>query len=190
MNKNNSQESGINPEEWIDRYGDLLYSYAFSRTKDAHLAEEVVQETLARGVRKLASFNGKSNVKTWLLGILKNVLRENARKSKPSNYFQEEDYDWDISAGAGNITALRALTPIEVVQRIEFWEVVETCLNKLPVSLAEVFREKEIEGKSTDEVAESKGISEGNVWTRIHRARKFMQDCLKDMLKLGGKNKR
>ncbi len=172
-----------NPEEWVDLYGDLLYSYAFARTKDEHLAEEAVQETFARGVSKLSSFSGKSQLKTWLFGILRNVLREHARKNKPSEVFEEESEQiWDVAGGAGGVAALRSLSPYDAVQRIEFWELVEACLARLPAKTAQVFWEKEVRGTSTSELAEAEGISPGNVWVRLHRARLYMQECLADML--------
>lgn len=179
-------EEYTNPEEWVDLYGDLLYSYAFGRTKDEHLAEEAVQETFARGVSKLSSFGGKSQIKTWLFGILRNVLREQARKSKPTEAFEEENgLQWELSGGTNSVAALRSLSPSEAVQRLEFWEIVEACLAKLPAKTAKVFWEKEIRGTTTKEIVENEGITAGNIWVRLHRARLHMQECLANMLKFG-----
>ncbi len=184
-------DESVNPEEWVDLYGDLLYSYAYGRSKNTHLAEEAVQETFARGVMKVSSFSGKSSVKSWLFGILRNVIREHARKAKPSEVFEDEvSLSEEIAGGSRGMTALRSLSPIDAVQRLEFWELVETCLAKLPATTARVFWEKEVQGISTPEISEATGISPGNIWVRLHRARVFMQECLSDMLRLGRKEKR
>lgn len=185
-----SDDENMNPETWVDLYGDLLYSYAYGRSRDVHLAEEAVQETFARGVSKLSSFSGKSSVKSWLFGILRNVLREHARKAKPSEIFEEDNgLQWELAGGSGGVTALRTLSPLEAVQRLEFWELVEACLAKLPAKTAQVFWEKEVKGVSTPDIAKATGISPGNIWVRLHRARVFMQECLSNMLKLGPKEK-
>jgi len=48
-----------NPEEWVDIYGDALYSYALFRMEDKGVAEELVQETFvaALGVYRLLQGN-------------------------------------------------------------------------------------------------------------------------------------
>jgi RNA polymerase sigma-70 factor (ECF subfamily) len=184
------EEQAVNPEAWVGLYGDLLFGYAYSRTKNRHMAEEVVQETFARGVRRISSFNKDSSVKTWLFGILRNVLRENARNTMSTEVFEEEEGGGiDFASGAGGIGALRSLSPIEAVQRLEFWEVVQSCLAHLPTKTAAVFWEKEVVGASTAAIADAEGITSGNVWVRLHRARGFLQECLAGMLKLGGAKK-
>ena len=45
------QEIEIDPELWVDEYGDYLYRYAYSRLRDANAAEEAVQETFMAGIR-------------------------------------------------------------------------------------------------------------------------------------------
>lgn len=40
----------LDPESWVDQYGDYLYRYAVSRLRDPTAAEEVLQETFLAGV--------------------------------------------------------------------------------------------------------------------------------------------
>ncbi|MBW1774873.1 MAG: RNA polymerase subunit sigma-70, partial [Deltaproteobacteria bacterium] len=35
----------MDPESWVDQYGDYLFGYALSRTGDPTIAEDLVQET-------------------------------------------------------------------------------------------------------------------------------------------------
>ena len=41
----------LNPETWVEDYGDYLFRYANSRLRNTNAAEEVVQETFLAGVR-------------------------------------------------------------------------------------------------------------------------------------------
>ena len=45
---------------------------------------------------------------------------------------------------------------------------------QLPASLREVFQLRAIDGLATREVCRRLGISEGNCWVRLHRARKIL----------------
>lgn len=170
------------PSEWVDRYGETLYSFAFFRTSDEALAEEAVQETLLRGIRMLAKFEQRSSLKTWLTAILKNVLRELERRS---GRHATEDWSEGMAEAALGLDELQALPPDKAVEREEFWEVVEGCLERLPVKTARIFWRKEVEGLSANEVGAEFGVSGNAVGVTLHRTRKFLRDCLTRTLKLG-----
>ena len=56
----------INPDVWVDEYGDALFGFALARVKDKGIAEDIVQETFLAAVRGKERFKGRSSVKTWL----------------------------------------------------------------------------------------------------------------------------
>ena len=58
------------PEEWLERYGDALYRFALARLRRSHEAEEAVQDTLLAALRTRDQFQGRSDPRTWLIGIL------------------------------------------------------------------------------------------------------------------------
>ncbi len=57
-----------------------LLRVARLQLRDAALAEDVVQDTLAAALTAQAGFSGKSSVKTWLTGILKHKIVDAIRK--------------------------------------------------------------------------------------------------------------
>ena len=69
------------PESWVDRHGDSLYRYAFLRLRAPDLAADVVQETFLEAIRARESFEGRSNERTWLIGILKHKVVDHLRKA-------------------------------------------------------------------------------------------------------------
>lgn len=172
------------PSEWIDRYGSALYGFAFFRLGNPDDAEEAVQETMLRGIRQLGEFEGRSSCKTWLTGILKNVLREtNRRRGREAGSPVDE-----VSANSNMpMTELQTLPPDQAVQRQEFWDVVDSCLEQLPVKSARIFWEREVEKRSAEDVGAELGMSGNAVGASLHRARNFMRNCITSTLNLGRK---
>ena len=161
------------PEHWVDLYGDALYSYAFFRTKNSDAASDAVQETFLRALRKLSTFEKRSSFKTWLTGILRNVIFEHSRQK--NREFEESSLANEPSL---TLAQLQTLPPNEAVQRSEFWETVETCLSKLPAKSAEIFWESEVEHRPARDLAREHETSPNNISAQLYRARKFMRACM------------
>jgi len=70
----------IDPDKWVNEYGDKLYAYAFSRVGSAEIAEDIVQETFLAELKSLNSFKGNSSEYTWLVSILKRKIIDHYRQ--------------------------------------------------------------------------------------------------------------
>ncbi len=96
----------VDPESWVDAYGDYLYRYAFSRLRDSNAAEEVVQETFLAGVRYREQFLGHGSIQGWLLGILKrkivDYVRLRAKHNRAGAYDDETDPSTQLFDAQGN----------------------------------------------------------------------------------------
>ncbi len=68
------------PATWVDRYGDYLYRYAFFKTGDSTIAEDLVQEAFLAALKARKTFRSRSAVKTWLTAILRHKLMDYYRK--------------------------------------------------------------------------------------------------------------
>ena len=82
MENNTPEQVKLDPETWVDKYGDYLYRFALSRVKDPVIAEELVQETFLAALRSLKNFQGRSSGRTWLIAILKHKIIDYFRKKK------------------------------------------------------------------------------------------------------------
>lgn len=69
------------PERWLDLHGDALYRFAYLRTRDAALAEDLVQEALLAALAARERFAGESSERTWLIAILKNKIIDHHRRA-------------------------------------------------------------------------------------------------------------
>ena len=110
----------LNPENWLEKYGDYLYNYAFSRVSDAATAEDIVQETFLSAYKSKENFEGRASEKTWLASILKNKIidhyrktlikdpEQSGKKETPISFFSEDGswqmdiagQDWNTEASA------------------------------------------------------------------------------------------
>jgi DNA-directed RNA polymerase specialized sigma24 family protein len=61
-------------------YGDDLRRFARRRVRDHALAEDAVQDAMESALVSLPSFQGKSSLKTWLMGILAHKIQDAFRR--------------------------------------------------------------------------------------------------------------
>ncbi|MGB7208500.1 MAG: sigma-70 family RNA polymerase sigma factor [Pyrinomonadaceae bacterium] len=184
-------DGSINPASWVDEHGDVLFRFAVMRLRDESLAEDMVQETLLSAIQSLKSYGGKSTERTWLTGILKHKIIDYYRKN--SRQVQITDEDTDLSSvdyffereDAWNghwAIPLRPVdpeqSPEQVIERSEFWDVMNGCLSSLPARVANVFTLREMDGLTSDEICDVLSLSASNFWVIMHRARMQLRRCV------------
>jgi RNA polymerase sigma-70 factor (ECF subfamily) len=175
----------LNPESWVDHYGDYLYRFALSRVKDPGVAEDLVQETFLAALRGLHNFKHRSSGHTWLIAILKHKIVDYLRKkhreqvmedietvSETTDGYFKYSGSWKIRPGKWDVN------PSKIFEQQEFIDVLLKCLAKLPERLARAFMMREMEGLSTEEICKSLQISATNSWVMIYRARTYLRRCL------------
>lgn len=167
-----------------------MLKFAQLQLRDAAMAEDAVQEALAAALTGERSFSGRSALKTWVFGILRNKIvdqiRRNSRTTNISALGDDEremDQAFDILFQADDHwqTANRPSdwgSPEESLRESQFWEVFETCLNHLPENTARVFMMREFLEFETAEVCRELNISVGNCNVILHRARNGLRRCL------------
>jgi RNA polymerase sigma-70 factor (ECF subfamily) len=131
-----------------------LRRYARALTRDADIADDLVQDTLVRALRSEHLFHG-GEVRSWLYTILTNLNRNRLRSlSRRPLLLSIEDNDAPDLAGpeAGGRDIERALATLVDEQRNALLLVV-------------------LEGLSYREVAEVQGVPIGTVMSRLARAR-------------------
>lgn len=176
----------ISAEEWVDLFGDDLYSYALKFISQTDVAENLVQETFLAALKSQALFAGKSSQKTWLIGILKNKIIDYFRskyKEIPVSQLIEEDATiegfFDSQTGHLNQEPKPwELNPTELLENKEFWSSFNDCLSHLPEKTAQAFSLREIEAMDSKEICKVLGISPTNLWILLHRARIQLRQCL------------
>ena len=85
----------LNPDDWLDQYGDALFRFALARVNTREIAEDLVQEVFISAVQAKERFEGKSSEKTWLFSILKHKIIDHFRRNKSFVLFQDYAEDPD-----------------------------------------------------------------------------------------------
>lgn len=184
-----NSSSRVNPERWVQEYGDMLFGYVALRVRDRVIAQDLVQETFLAAIKARDSFGGRSTERAWLFGILRNKLtdyyRLQGREVPLTNLdsIPEEQGAFGESGltkdGWVHGVAPKAWdTPEEILSSKEFQEILKRCLSRLPDKVAQVFLLREIDGVSSDEICKDLGVSPNNVWVMLHRARMGLRRCL------------
>ena len=178
MNSDSATLTQVEPQLWVEHYGDYLFRYANSRLRDPNAAEEVVQETFLNGIRYLHQYSGKGSQQAWLLGILKRKIVDFVRKrnkhQKAQPYEDEHDPSNQLFDDKGNWKQGAipwSTAPDRDMQSAELWKVVNDCLAHLPPGQADVFVLSVMEGMDSEQICKELSITPSNLWVRMHRAR-------------------
>ena len=156
-----------------------VYFAAMSILNNPADAEEVAQEAVLKALFNLTRFRGEAKFSTWLIQITINEARLRLRKDRRHLYESVDEHQTDKEGEyfPKDFADWREI-PSEALQREELREALKRAIATLPVKYREVFILRDIQLLSTQETAQILAISEGNVKTRLLRARLQMRDAL------------
>jgi RNA polymerase sigma-70 factor (ECF subfamily) len=155
-----------------DRYHDRLVHFITRKTGDPDRAQDLVQEAFIRVTRHLHRFDTSKKFSTWVYTIAgnlsKNELRNRSRS--PLVLFQKLTGNWDDDHRPIQFEDL-SMRPDDLYRKRYLKRLVEDTVQTLPEHHRLVFRLRELEGKSYEEISEITGVNLGTVKSRLHRAR-------------------
>ena len=164
-----------------------LLRYASLQLRDTAAAEDAVQETLLAALAGEAAFAGRSNLRTWLTGILKHKIVDAIRRMSRDPTLPEEDFDALFDERGHWIEMPQAWAdPDASLGQKEFFRVLEDCLAKLPAKTSRAFMMREHMGFETPDICKELGVTPTHLWVLLHRARLALRMCL-EMNWFGGK---
>ncbi|MGF1467838.1 MAG: RNA polymerase sigma factor [Sandaracinaceae bacterium] len=124
-------------------------------------AEDAAQEVFVVVHRKLATFEGRSTVRTWLYGIARRVAKDHRRAA--SRRMPVEELPSGLTGeGPG---------PDERLVRQEGARILEGLLDRLDPVKRETFILAELEEMTAPEIAAAMGTTTSTVYTRVSAAR-------------------
>ncbi len=170
----------------IERLRAYLLRYASLQLRNPEAAEDAVQETLLAALAAgEAAFGGRSNLRTWLTGILKHKIVDTIRRQSRERPSQEFDPDSESefdalfdSSGHWQEMPDAWEHPEGALQQKQFLGALEACLAALPERTARAFMMREHLGFETPEICKELGISATHCWVTLHRARMALRLCL------------
>jgi RNA polymerase sigma-70 factor (ECF subfamily) len=161
-------------EVLMRRYNQRLFRVARSILRNDAEAEDVMQQAYLNAYSHLGQFEGRASFATWLTRIAVHEASARVRRRRSAEGEGMRDADEDATAALAD----RGPGPEEQLLAGEVRVLLESAIDALPAHYRCTFVLREVEGLGTAEAAESLGISEELVKTRLHRARALLRDEL------------
>jgi RNA polymerase sigma-70 factor, ECF subfamily len=157
--------------ELVHQYSATLYRVAYSVTRNAAEAEDVVQETFLRVLRHQEKLHEVRDPRVWLVRITWNLVLDRKRRTKTKPEMQDIE-DLVRNLPAGDLSADEALIAAQGHARIL------GLIDQLPAKEREVLLLSAVEELSTVQIAMVLSTTESTIRSRIFRARRALAAML------------
>ena len=172
--------------ELVRRYDKKIFRMAKQITQSDEDAEDVLQEALFKAYQHLNNFQGNSRFYTWLVRIAVNEALMKLRKRKSD---KTVSLDEEIDTGEETVTREIAVwdgNPEQRYSQEEMRVILDDAIQSLKPSFRTVFVLRDVEELSTEETADTLGLSIPAVKSRLLRARLELREKLTRMFKKKG----
>ena len=174
-------------EHQVAELRDYLMKFARLQLRNDAWAEDAVSETVLAALAKPQAFGNRSQLKTWLVGILKHkvvdALRHHGREvsglggsdddvADPLDFiaFQKDGHFQESPADWGN--------PEQDLSSRQFFNVLEACATQLPLTQGRLFLMREWLELPCEEICKELDLTPTNLYVQLHRARLRLRECL------------
>ena len=173
-------------EDWayelmIREYGGRLLAVARRLVRNEDDARDVLQAACLSAFRAMSEFEGNAQLATWLHRIVVNtaLMRLRSKKREPEESI--EDLLPTFQADGDHVEQFSDwAAPVDVlIERAETRQTVRDCVDQLPEQYRSVLMLRDIEERSTQEVAELLAMTPTAVKVRLHRARQALSTLLR-----------
>lgn len=169
-------------DDFVDRYSRPLFGVILNYTKNPSDAEEILQDTLLKVIRKIDTFREESDIWPWMKRIAINNCIMWLRKHRTARerttqledmmptFSRDDEFDHPIYAWS--------VDPEEVYLNSEMAGELYEAVQALPYEYRVPLVLKDVEGYSIKHISSLLGLKEATTKTRIHRARLFVRERL------------
>jgi len=156
-----------------DEYARKMYAICLRYAPDTDSAKDLLQDGFIKVFANIGSFQGKGSFEGWMKRIFVNLALEAIRRQK--NIILSSD---DIQ----NVPEIVDDTTEEQMYKISETELLKM-IKELPKGYSTIFNLYAIEDFSHKEIADMLGINEGTSRSQYVRARKILQEKVKQYIK-------
>lgn len=150
----------------FEAHGEVVFRYLHRRTGDVDLAEDLTQDVFVRVWERRGQFSGDGDVRSWILSIATNLLRDRARvRSRRDELLNREAPGWETRAFDSSGAVHARLT-------------LGDALGRLPEEQRTALLLHEVDGYTHAEIGEMTGVAEGSSKARVSRARAALRELL------------
>lgn len=160
-------------EALVRKYRNQVYALSHHFMHDREDAWDISQEVFVKAYRSLAGFRGEASFKSWLLRITANHCKDQLKRRRLDVVPLDEAIGGDGKDGPAH--------PDRKVEMSELGRAIEAAVASLPPKHQMAFVLREYQGMSYEEMATAMDCNLGTVMSRLHHARKKLQDALNTM---------
>jgi RNA polymerase sigma-70 factor, ECF subfamily len=163
--------AGLDVRDLYESHFDFVWRTARRLGASESQVDDVVQEVFLVVQRRLPSFEGRSELKTWLFGITRRVVYASVRRRGKQREV--------VLPEAGEIPDAHAPSAEAQLAAHEDTRLLYSLLNELDDAKREVFVLSELEEMSGPEIAQALDLELSNVYARVRTARQAFDAALK-----------
>lgn len=156
-----------------ERYCDAMYNVAFRIVKDAHYAEDVMQEAFLKAFTKILDFKEEVAFGAWLKRIVVNYSIDFYRKN---NQFKKEDFEKSLFKLEDDSGLPEGDLDTEKLQVQQLLQTIASLKYNYSMVLSLYY----IEGYDQEEISEILNISYANCRTTLSRAKENLRKKLRE----------
>jgi len=154
-----------------------VFRFALASVRDRDAAQTLAQDCFVHAWKARAGFRGSSTVKTWIMRIAVNLVRDHARSRRLRFWRRTTKDALDISVAGGRlhdgtISAEQRMLVGEKVRAV--W----TASGSLPERQRTVFLLRFVEDMDLLDIAAATGLKEGTVKIHLFRALQSVRERL------------
>jgi RNA polymerase sigma-70 factor (ECF subfamily) len=172
-------------QELVRRYQKRIVAVALGMVHNPEDAMEIAQDTFVKAYENIDNFKGESSVYTWLYRIVVNRAIDFRRRERRHPTLHLEDRvssDEQRESFEDTLKEEHSHDPFDATHAHEVGDRVTEAIDELTPDHKAVILLREVEGLSYDEISRVMQCSKGTVMSRLHYARKKLQQKLKDLL--------
>ncbi|MFS0862096.1 sigma-70 family RNA polymerase sigma factor [Fredinandcohnia sp. 179-A 10B2 NHS] len=156
-------------KDLIDTYEQQITKFAFVYVRDWGAAQEITQNVFIKVYEKYHTFEGKSNIKTWIYTITANESKDYLRSMKSKRNIVKRLLTHVTKKSETN-------TPESIFMEKETSQSLAQKVLSLPLLYREVIILYYYENLSSNEISDMLEVSPSTIRTRLERARKILKD--------------
>jgi len=169
-------------DDFVDQYSRPLFGVILNYTKNPSDAEEILQDTLLKIIKKIETFREESDIWPWMrrIAINNGIMWLRKHRAKQDRTTQLEDLLPKFSRDGEFDSPIYGWTvdPEEVYLNSELAGELYEAVQSLPYEYRVPLVLKDIEGYAIKQISSLLGLKEPTTKTRIHRARLFVRERL------------
>lgn len=155
-----------------------LFRILKSQKISKEVAEDLIQDSWRIFFEKIDAFEGRSQIKTFITGILINRLREHRRFSKKMIVEENLEDIFEKNFTPDGWWKKDPADPYRLLQSAEIFKFVEDCLDGLSEPQREAFTLKEIHQELTETVCNILNVTVTHLGVLIFRAKEKIRLCI------------